>query len=252
MLKDSPPQQPNADNAVEQRGVLGMLQQSAVKALPEAIFALVMGNVAIGLAGEIWRQMTPTLPPGVDGKTISAAGRSISSMFRWGAIREHQFLIVYCIFLVHNLRLSFFGSSSLGQAEAVSSSVSNTRRRFVRDWFRLIVVNAFGAVFSAIALYWVQRYSAGRLLWSMVLQPVFAVLQNAASSLFGSSASGTFQGWIAWYGENQLKFNFWFFYLAAICDDLGLPNLKTLGRWCWHRLQVKFLGAKPRQPGSNA
>ncbi|HWW01402.1 MAG TPA: hypothetical protein VNZ64_17025 [Candidatus Acidoferrum sp.] len=31
--------------------------------------------------------------------------------------------------------------------------------------------------------------------------------------------------------QNQFKFTFWFFYTAAICDDLGLPNFKTLGRY---------------------
>lgn len=204
---------------------------------------LVMGNVAVGLVGEIWRLMTPSLPPGLDGKTLSAAGHSFSAIIQWPSIREHQFLIVYSIFLVHNLRLRLFGKQSIEQENELESTGRNARKDFVRQWFGLIVGNAFGAMCSAVALFWVQQFSPSQLLWHAVLQPIVALLQSVATSLFGESA-GTFHRWIEWYGENQFKFNFWFFYLAAICDDLGIPNLKTLARWCWHRIKARIYEAK--------
>ena len=237
------PRSPPPDT-VEPQGSFAILRQSAVKALPEAIFVLVMGNVAVGLVGEIWHQMAPSLPPGLDGKTFSAAGRSVSSIIRWPSIRDHQFLVVYSIFLAHNLRLRLFGKSSTEQENESESTDHNARRDFARQWFRLIVGNAFDAICSAVALFWAQQFSLSQMLWHAVLQPIVAILQSAATSLFGESTAGTFQRWIHWYGENQFKFNFWFFYLAAICDDLGIPNLKTLARWCWHRIKARIYGAK--------
>jgi hypothetical protein len=41
--------------------------------------------------------------------------------------------------------------------------------------------------------------------------------------------------WGSWYADNQFKFTFWLFYSAAICDGLGVPNYKTLGRMLWQR-----------------
>jgi hypothetical protein len=45
--------------------------------------------------------------------------------------------------------------------------------------------------------------------------------------------------WWSWYDQNQLKFNFWLIYLAAVCDDFGIPNLKSLVRWGWRKWRAK-------------
>jgi len=248
-IKDSSPPQTSATQTVEPVGIFGLLRTSAVKALPEAIFVLVMGNVAVELVGGIWHEMAPSLPPGVDGKTFSAAGHSISSLLQWPSIKEHQFLIVYCIFLLHNLRIRLFRKPWPEADSILEYQPSSDRKRFLRGWFGLIVGNAFGAMFSALALFWAQQFSLSQLFWHAVLQPVAAFLQSIAASLFGQSSASTFQNWISWYGENQLKFNFWILYLAAICDDLGIPNLKTLARWCWHRILAKCTGAKCLKDG---
>jgi hypothetical protein len=242
-VKDSPQRSSTVDTA-EPAGIFAILRTSAVKALPEAIIVLVMGNVAVGLVGGIFHEMVPSLPPGVDGKTFSSAGRSISSVIQWPSIREHQFLVVYLIFLIHNLRLRLFGKPTSAQEDELEPSARELRRTSVRSWFRLIVGNAFGALGSAIALFWVQQFSLSQLLWHAVLQPAVVLLQSAASTLFGQSAAGTFQSWISWYGDNQFKFNFWFLYLAAICDDLGVPNLKTLARLCWHLIKARIINSK--------
>jgi hypothetical protein len=249
-VKDSSPQRSSMPDTLEPVGILGVLRTSAVKALPEAIFVLVMGNVAVGLVGGIWHEMAPSLPPGMNGKALLAAERSVSSIIQWPSIREHQFLIVYSIFLVHNLRLRLFGNPTARQDDELEPTAREARRRFLRDWFRLIVGNAFGAMFSAIALFWVQQFSLSQLMWHAVLQPVVALLQSAASNLFGESSASAFQGWISWYGENQFKFNFWFLYLAAICDDLGVPNLKTFARWFWHRIKARITRARPKCLGA--
>jgi hypothetical protein len=240
MLKDSPAQSSKETSDLEPLGIFGALRASAIKALPEAISVLVMGTIAVSLVGGIWAHMAPSLPPGVDGKTLSAAQRSISSLIRWPSIKEHQFLIVYFIFFLHNLRLHLFANPGVARDEQLESYDPNARPRLYRGWFGLIVGNAFGAMCSAFALFWVQQFSLSQFLWHAFLLPVFSLLQNAGSSLFGPSFGGTMQNWIAWYGENQFKFNFWFLYLAAVCDDLGIPNLKTVGRWCWHRIAARI------------
>jgi hypothetical protein len=50
--------------------------------------------------------------------------------------------------------------------------------------------------------------------------------------------AGSVGRWYWWYGQNQAKFLFWLLYSAAICDDLGLPNYKTLIRWGGRRLRI--------------
>lgn len=245
LVKDSrPPPQPGTADTVEPGGVFAVLRTSAVKALPEAILVLVMGNIAVGMVGGIWHQMAPSLPPGMDGKTFSSAGHSLSSILSWKPIREHQFLIVYTIFFLHNLRLRLFGKPRLEPEDPADSEAWSERRRLVRGWFGVIVVNAFGAMLSALALYWAQQFSLSQFLWHAVLAPVGNFLQSLMASIFGASSASRLQDWISWYGANQFKFNFWLLYLAAICDDLGIPNLKTLGRWGWRRLLGKLTGAK--------
>jgi len=46
------------------------------------------------------------------------------------------------------------------------------------------------------------------------------------------------KAWFNWYGDNQLRLNFWVIYLGAICDDFGIPNFKSLARWFWRRVQA--------------
>jgi hypothetical protein len=229
----------SAPDTSPRAGIIGLLWESAVKALPQAIGVIVLGNVAVGLVGGIWRQMAPTLPPGMDGSSLLTAQRSISSTIQSSAIKEHQFLIVYAIFFAHAVRVRLFGKSLAREDNATESTSYGATRQISREWFRVIVGNAFGALFSAIALFWVQKFSLSQAVWHAMLQPVITHLQNAASYLFGESLSGTGRRWAGWYGENQFKFNFWFLYLAAICDDLGIPNLKTLARMLWRKIRQK-------------
>ena len=240
ILKDPSPPEPSTADSVEPIGIFALLRTSAVKALPEAILVLVMGNIAVGLVGGIWYEMAPSLPPGMDGTTISSAERSVSSLIPWPSIKEHQFVIVYSIFLLHNLRLRLFAKPLPESENVLESQSSSARDRFLRGWFGIIVGNAFGAIFSAIALFWIQKFSLSQFFWHALLEPVVGFLQSVAGKFFGQSSAGTFQRWISWYSENQFKFNFWFLYLAAICDDLGIPNLKTLARWGWHRIKAKM------------
>ena len=225
-------------------GLLGTLRSSAIRALPEAVLVLVLGNVAVGIVGGIWHQMAPSPPPGIHGEALSASKDSIVSLVRWPSIREHQFLIVYLIFLVHNLRLCLFVRSSGSLSDSADSWDWQARRQLWRGWFGLIVANAFGAMFSAIALWWAQQFSLSRIVWQAVLQPVMTQFQVLAGHVFGQRLEHGMADWLNWYSANQFKFNFWFLYIAAICDDLGIPNFKTLGKALYHRIRSRFSPVK--------
>jgi hypothetical protein len=110
--------------------------------------------------------------------------------------------------------------------------------RLAAEWFGLIVSNAFVAWVSAIVLASVPGFSYTALLWGWLVT-VLAPARSLVESVIGSSATGYFQRWMEWYGENSMKFNFWLLYVAGICDDLGLPNLKTLARYSWRRWMTK-------------
>jgi hypothetical protein len=60
-------------------------------------------------------------------------------------------------------------------------------------------------------------------------------LNRWATQFFGQGHLGAAQEWWNWWSDNQLKFSFWALYIAGICDDLGVPNLKTLARFFWRR-----------------
>jgi hypothetical protein len=69
---------------------------------------------------------------------------------------------------------------------------------------------------------------------------VFSPVLQAAIRLAGGSLPDLVERWFSWYGANQAKFAFWLLYSAALCDDLGLPNYKTLARRPWNRFSKEF------------
>ncbi len=75
------------------------------------------------------------------------------------------------------------------------------------------------------------------MLWGWFAESILPGLHKLAEQVFGASRVDGFRRLFSWYGENQFKFDFWFIYFASVCDDLGLPNLKTLARFFWRRLR---------------
>ena len=96
-----------------------------------------------------------------------------------------------------------------------------------------MVGNAFTAFVAVMVLEITQHFSTSRWLWELVSQAVHPVLQAVGARL--PAWTNGLASYYNWFNANQLKFTFWLFYAAAICDDLGLPNYKTLIRWLWHR-----------------
>jgi hypothetical protein len=98
---------------------------------------------------------------------------------------------------------------------------------------------------SAMVVNWAQQFTPTRLLFGSLLGSVWAGVQGMIQGVFGARGGDVLGAWVNWYGDNQLKFTFWALYLAAICDDLGIPNLKTLGRWLGRRVRKRFRNGSP-------
>jgi hypothetical protein len=74
---------------------------------------------------------------------------------------------------------------------------------------------------------------------NLLLAATLPALKTIGTFVFGSAIVNFVGGMFAWYGDNQIRFNFWILYVAAVCDDLGIPNLKTLARLLWARWQKR-------------
>jgi hypothetical protein len=105
-------------------------------------------------------------------------------------------------------------------------------RRVSSQWFALIVINAFVAAITAFVLYLSSAFSIAQIILHFLIGLLTSVLHFGHMGWFGDMAD--------WYGENQFRFTFWLLYSAAICDDLGLPNYKTLMRWMLRRARQRF------------
>jgi hypothetical protein len=218
--------------------VANILWASAVDAFVKAIILLVMGNIALGLIGAIFKEMAPSAPPFLAGHSNPQTDSNSSSVLHrsWASIREHEFLIIFAVFFVlcARTRLASAGFGIAGQTQITETRFQKLSGQVSKDWFRLFVGNAFGALVSAVVIYFVQSFTEGFLL-KLLLAAVIPTLKTMAVFVFGSAVVNFVGGLFDWYGDNQLRFNFWILYLAAVCDDLGLPNVKTFARFLWSR-----------------
>lgn len=210
-----------------------ILWESAWEALVLAFLVLVVGGVVVGLAGGLWRQMVPSLPPGVAGKPLLENPASMASGF--GLFQQHRFAFIFAILFIGKAAARLAGHSPNEQHRRAAAGLQRVFGRVSDQWFRLIVVNAFVALITAVVIEFAERFSPTRFLWQAIVELCRPVIQAVAGLFTHHGPFGLIQTLAGWYHENQLKFMFWFFYSAAICDDLGLPNFKTLGRLLWRR-----------------
>jgi hypothetical protein len=210
-----------------------VLWESATEAAMKTALILLLGSVAMGLVGGLLHDMAPSAPPGIEAKPFSR-GHGLGVFA--SAFQKHRVIIVFAL---------VFGLTTLARLRPFSgpnndSVARQAGRRFSADWFGVVVGNAFGAMGIAIALYWLERVSIARWIYGWLIGAALPAIQDVGNLLLGKARVDLISDWLAWYADNQLKFNFWIIYLAAICDDLGIPNFKSLGRWLWRRLRVRW------------
>jgi hypothetical protein len=211
--------------------VTDILCDSALEALILGFLVVIFGSLVFGFLSSVWRDMTPSLPPGfASGPKLEAEGPPLTFSF----LREYKnaliFLVLFCGITAGRL-LRY--SRSDDQRRAVAWA-KRAFRRISNQWFSLIVINAFLTVIAVMIIKFTQQFTLTAFLWHFLGDLITAVIQTFAK-LFSTDAVEYSKGLAAWYKVNQPKFLFWLLYTAAICDDLGLPNYKTLGRFLWRR-----------------
>jgi hypothetical protein len=208
-----------------------ILWDCAWEALILAFLVQVFGGVAVGLAGSVWRRMTPSLPPGLASepgvKPGASPALSLSSRERLG--------LIFGVLFVGMAAGRLMRYSRNQERRNAAAGLTRITRRVATEWFRLVVVNAIIASVMVYVLQFTSRFTWMKGLWHLLGGLVQPLIQAVAGFL-PDGPLGAIKGWVNWFNANQLKFSFWLLYSAAICDDLGLPNYKALGRFLWRRL----------------
>src|SRR5947209_7842585 len=191
--------------------VVDALRSSAIDAFVKTILILVMGNIAVGILGAIFSSMTPSLPPFLAGISVPQSNSSSSGMLHkwWSSAHEHQFAIVFTILFAVYARMRLMAVFCItGEASIIPTRLQKIRNRLSEDWFRLIIGNAFGALVSAIVLYFVENFTGTRILFNLLLAAILPAINAVATLVLGSGIVNFIGGLFSWYGDNQLRFNF--------------------------------------------
>lgn len=200
--------------------ILGVAIESAV----QAFVVIILGEVAISIVGGIAEDMLPSAPPGFE------RAESTGHWSAWkGFFSTNLFWIVFGVLFVAGLRQRFFPRTAA--AGRKPSRWQRISQRASEHWFGSLITNAFIAMGLSIALAAIPSLSVWHWFWNAVS----GFLNHLVASAFGESSASRFNAWLDWYGNNLLKFNFWLIFVGGVCDDLGIPNYKSLWRWFWRR-----------------
>jgi len=212
----APPQRGNA---------FDILISSAGSAVATAFLVWILGGVAFSIAGGFAGEMIPSLPPGFTASPAGPAHREL-----WKPLQGVAFSALFVVFFLHSLWIGF-------RAPGVASNHRALRllARLRNHWFGLIVGNAISAWVAAAILSAIPNFSLTHVLCQWVWSAITPPLASICRHFFGATNASTWTDWYSWYQTNNHRLYFWLLYLAGACDDLGLPNFKTLARFAWRR-----------------
>jgi hypothetical protein len=213
---------------------LEFLWNTAWETLILTFLVRLFGEIAFSVVSGVWHDMAPSLPP-----VLSPKASAHSPTFRFDFFHHHGFALLYSTLFIGKVAGELSRWSPYSWHRNKAAWVQSLFRKIWANWFRLLVANAFVAFGMTIALQIVQQFSLTQLIWQLALDLFHQLVSPIAGSTSGNFLVRTAESTASWYGENQFKFMFWGFYTAAICDDLGLPNLKTLGRFLWRRFVLR-------------
>ncbi len=218
-----------------------ILWDCAWEAVVLAFLVQLMGGIVFGLVSGLWREMTPSLPSGLGRHPIAEADSASPADFTF--FHQHRFALLFAVLFVGKSwgRLARYSGNE--DHRNVAARLKRVSRRVSEQWFSLVVGNAFTAFVAVMVLRFTQEFSLTQLVWQLLGDLVRPVIQTISSFVPGA---GLMESLVGWYNDNQFKFAFWLLYSAAICDDLGLPNYKSLGRFLWRRY------AKPEEPAARS
>ncbi len=211
-----------------------ILWDCAWEAVLLAFLVGLFGSIALGIVGGIWHDMTPSPPPGFERPALPEADPAASFSFEF--FRQHSFVLLAAVFFLLKSAARFAEFSGREDHRQAGAWVHRILQHAGRNWFGLIVGNAFGALVATIILQFSGQFSFTQLLWRIWVDLLLSFAHGAGHLLPHFGWFDRLSALWDWYSGNRFKFTFWFFYVAALCDDLGLPNFKTLGRCAWRRL----------------
>jgi hypothetical protein len=218
------------------------LWDSAVDSAVLAFLVLIMGSITVGIVGDLLRDMAPSLPPGLAHKPALEAAPSPT----WDSLRHwfegHRFAILFALIFTAKMATRLIRHSPNAEHRNAAAWSQRLYRRVADQWFGLVVANAFTAFGLAFAFQWTRGFTLTQILWRVVADLFSPLIHAVTAFLPGAGLLGNL---VDWYNENQFKFTFWLLYSAAICDDLGLPNYKALGRWLWRHVRKARPGVLP-------
>jgi hypothetical protein len=211
--------------------VTEILWESAWEALVLGFLVVIFGSLVFGFVSSVWRDMTPSLPPGIGSEPkLEVEGSPLNFSF----LREHRNVLIFLVLFSGITAGRLLEYSRSHEQRRAAAWAKRAFRRISDQWFGLIVINAFLTVIAVMIIRFTQQFTLTAFLWHIVGDLVTALIRNVAN-LFSTDAVQYVENLIGWYKVNQPRFLFWLLYTAAICDDLGLPNYKTLGKFLWRR-----------------
>jgi hypothetical protein len=209
-----------------------LVWESACEAAILTFLVLIFGSIALGFVSSIWRDMAPALPPLVTSDPSLEAEPSSKIDFRF--FRQHRYALIFAAMFIGIAAGRLLKYTGTPKQQNAATWVEKAFRRISEQWFKLIVINALLALVGAMILQATQQVSFIHVLWNIFRDSILAVIQLIANA-FPATIVNVVEIQVAWYKANELKFIFWLLYIAAICDDLGLPNYKTIGRYLSRR-----------------
>lgn len=213
--------------------IAAILWECAWNAFIRAFLIQILATVAIDILSDVFREMTPSLPP-IGLKLKAENNPGLFSHVLRPFVARNEFWIIFALLFTATSAARFVPHLRVPKHRRLAAVVVRLNRRIFGHWFKLFVLNAFAAWVSTIIIIAVQQFSWMQIAWNVLSSVVQPLFEGMASILPGG---GSLNHWLEWYSQNQAKFLFWLLYSAAICDDLGLPNYKSLLRLSGQRLK---------------
>jgi hypothetical protein len=226
----TPPRAEQRSRPLDIATVTEILFDCAVESFVLAFLVQIMGGVVVGIVSNIWQDMTPSLPPIV--KVKPAAESESSTSWELTFFHAHRLAILFVIIFVGKSWPQLARYSSNQDHRNAAAIFRRISRRVSAEWFSLVVGNAFTAFVAVLVLKFTQGFSLTLIVWQAIAAVFHPTIEAIVRFVPGG---GLIAAMVGWYNDNQFRFAFWLLYSAAICDDLGLPNYKSLARYLWRR-----------------
>jgi hypothetical protein len=207
-----------------------MVVEAAIAAAGHTLLFVILGRVALSITGGLLRDKIPSPPPGFEWPSIPFLESG------WAWLMHYRLWILWTIFFGFGMGMRLRKATQDGTPPG---RWARAAKRLSENWFGIFVGNAIGASFSAGLVLLLSHLSLENWVFKQCWNAVAAALSSWTGPVTDVGFVSFFKSAWHWFTANQLSFTFWSLFLAAILDDLGLPNLKTWGRLLWRRVRPR-------------